>query len=325
MDGCSRLIGLTLLVAISTTASASDRHESRETVLAEVIELSEQHALNTGEVDWPAVKTAAAGILQQDKTDAGLSASIRFVLAKLEDRHSSYRPSATPARTDQPPASAPAPAPIAASSQSPGGHPVLAVNAWSGRDARQAAKDVRSELVSMLHQERCGIIVDFSHNRGGNMWPMVAGVLPVLSEGLLGGFREREGERTSIVSTGNGLLLSGSPHFLNAVDLPQPEFRPRHIAVIIGSRTASSGEITALLFRGQENARFFGQKTAGVPTGNRTFKLENGAMLHLTVAVTFDRSGREHLEPLVPDVETATPVEAADSWINSMCDSRGAS
>src|SRR5690606_12126045 len=134
-----------------------------------------------------------------------------------------------------------------------------------------AATDTRQALVTALSKESCGMILNFSQNSGGNMWPMVMGVLPLLSEGVLGGFEGRDARRTSIVSTGSGLLVAGADHFLNALALPQPTYRPDHVAVILGERTASSGEIVALLFKGQNNVRYFGQRTAGVPTANQTF------------------------------------------------------
>lgn len=321
MRNMYRAIGLTSLFLCLSAAAETPQDSERESVLARVIEVSEKHALNADRVDWPSVSATASGILRRDTSEDGLTASVRYVLSKLQDRHSLYRP-------PQPRLAAgrakPKPKPIAGLSISPAGTPILAVNSWAGQEIPQAAAEVRQELVAALSTEPCGIILDFAQNSGGNMWPMVMGLLPLYSEGTLGGFVDRDGKRTSIVSTGTGLLVGGSDHFLNAVGLAQPVSQPTYIALILGKRTASSGEITALLFKGQKNIRYFGEHTAGIPTANQIFNLQNGAMFALTTAVTIDRNGSRYTTAIAPDVETDDPVGAADNWIKRSCSSQGA-
>ena len=307
--------GLILFLVTTTAVADTPQGAPKKAVLDRVVEISQQNALNTLKVDWPSVVRTSTEILEKDNTDTGLSASIRYVLSKLQDHHSSYRPSQV--KTDA--SKAQSPAPIATSSLTKAGTPILAINSWSGRDARSAATQARHELITALDQKKCGMILDFSQNGGGNMWPMVMGVLPLLTEGTLGAFEDRDAKRTSIVSTGNGLLVAGSPHFLNAPSLPLPSFQPDYIAIVLGPRTASSGEITALLFKGQSNVRFFGQRTAGVPTANRVFPLPNGGTLALTTSVTLDRNGNKYSAPIVPDLVTDEPIDAAGSWINNAC------
>lgn len=311
------LVAIASLAAFHASAESAPQHDHNKAILNSVVEISEKNALNASKVDWPSAKHTATSMLANDSTDVGLTTAVRYVLSKLQDRHSSYR---LPSQTSQPSTNAPqSPKPIAAASVSPTGNPLLVVNSWGGRDVRSAAIRVRQELNTALSQKSCGIIVDLSPNSGGNMWPMVMGLLPLLTDGTLGAFEDRDKKKTSIVSTGNGLLMGGSPHFLNALDLPKPMHDPRHVAIVIGQRTASSGEITAVLFKSQGNVKFFGHPTAGVPTANRTFTLENGALLALTTATVQDRSGRIYVEPLAPDVEADDPIGAADSWLKDTC------
>lgn len=310
---------LVLLLAVPGAVAAPDKPApSRTVILDRAVELARKEALNASRVDWPATIDVAKKILQQDNTEVGLAASIRFVLGKLQDRHSFYRPPISQSAGSSP-AIPQQPKPIAKASSTPGNVPVLTVVSWAGRDMGSATATVRNELVSALAQRPCGIVVDFSSNPGGNMWPMVMGILPLYTDGMLGAFEGRDGRKSSIVSTGDGLLFDDSPHFLSRLALAQPTARPAYIAVVIGPRTASSGEITALLFKGQPNAKFFGQKSAGVPTANRTFTLENGALLGITTAVTLDRNGNRYDGPLVPDVETREPHAAAEEWLKGVC------
>ena len=311
----SQKFGFVLLLAIVPALADTPQSQPTSAVLDRVLEISEQDALNAPSVDWPSVASTSKEILAKDDTETGLTTSIRYVLSKLQDHHSTYRPPQAKGVADR---TRPL-VPIASSSKSPEGTPVLSINSWSGRDAKLATTDARQALVKALDQEHCGLILDFSQNGGGNMWPMVMGVLPLLTEGTIGAFENRDSVRTTIVSTGKGLLVSGSPHFLNYVSLPSPTYLPNYIAIVLGKRTASSGEITALLFKGQSNVRFFGQRTAGVPTSNRVYPLPNGGTLALTTAVTLDRDGNKYSEPIVPDLETDKPIDAADSWISTSC------
>ncbi|HEU4616655.1 MAG TPA: S41 family peptidase [Gammaproteobacteria bacterium] len=123
-------------------------------------------------------------------------------------------------------------------------------------------------------------------------------------------------------------------------------YRPRradpYVAVLLGDRTASSGEIVAAAFRGSPRHRFFGVPTSGLATGNKSFTLSDGATLVLAVAATSDRTGDMLLGPLEPDEATpdaaperaaAAPatseqsahepraIERAASWLRGRCES----
>lgn len=200
--------------------------------------------------------------------------------------------------------------------------PVLAVNAWAGREQAVAVRQLRQALNAALAKPGCGLILDFSRNSGGNMWPMVIGLLPLLPDGTLGGFEDRDAQQTRIVSAGGKLLIDGSPHFLGTLDLQQPAALPQRLAIVVGDRTASSGEITALMFKGQRNAIFFGRPSAGIASANKVFALPNGGSIALTSAATLDRSGRRHTGPIFPDVASDVPVLAADQWVRSACTTR---
>ena len=62
------------------------------------------------------------------------------------------------------------------------------------------------------------------------------------------------------------------------------------LAVLTGPATASAGESVVIALKGRPHTRFFGQPTAGLPTGNRTFTLPDGAVIALTTTVELDRN-----------------------------------
>ena len=66
-----------------------------------------------------------------------------------------------------------------------------------------------------------GWIVDLRHNRGGNMWPMVAGLGPLLGEGRAGAFVDPDGGATwwgyqdnASIYNGDRLVTVASPYRL---------------------------------------------------------------------------------------------------------------
>lgn len=63
------------------------------------------------------------------------------------------------------------------------------------------------------------------------------------------------------------------------------------VAVIINIATGSSGEITALGFKGRENTIFIGENTYGATTSNVIRNLPFGAYMALTVGYDCDRNG----------------------------------
>ena len=102
--------------------------------------------------------------------------------------------------------------------------------------------------------------------------------------------------------------------------------RSAPVAVLYGPGTASSGEATAISFRGRDDTRSFGAPTFGVSTANRSFHMRDGALLVLTTSTMGDRTGKVYGGKLTPDEEVAGPativrgeiddvVRAAMNWL----------
>lgn len=170
---------------------------------------------------------------------------------------------------------------------------------------------------------RCGWVVDVSSNGGGNMWPMLFGLLPLLhgtqdTQGaLIGAFRSADGllwwrQAEGEVVQGNASMLRSrqGAYRLRAGTAP--------VAVVMGAGTASSGEAVALAFRGQPGSRSFGQPSAGFSTGNRPTTLVDGTTLLLTHNVMTDRNGQGDGGRMQPDQATASgpaTLAAAQAWL----------
>lgn len=71
------------------------------------------------------------------------------------------------------------------------------------------------------------------------------------------------------------------------------------VALITNIATGSSGEVTALAFKGRENTIFIGEKTNGKTTANIIVDLPFGAYMTLSTGFDCDRNGNfyQHIEP----------------------------
>lgn len=313
------LFGCTL-VGCAAAVFAADPSSTADPVVAQAIALARDNALKADTVDWATVEREAHAFASAEPGEAGRTAAIRSVLKALGDGHSSYRPPQALLSADPPkPTPEKARRPIAESATGARfGH--LIVNAWTGpSEAVPAATGaVRDALVRSLAVDRCGLIVDVSSNQGGNMWPMMGGIAPLYDEGTLETFENRAGMRQRVNVRGGVLHMNESafPRVENLASLPH---KPAYVAILLGHRTASSGEILALGFKGQPNVRFFGRPTAGATTANTSHRLENGGLLALTTSRILDRGDRAHHGPVLPDQETDDAVAAAEAWLAERC------
>lgn len=133
----------------------------------------------------------------------------------------------------------------------------------------------------------CGWVVDLRRNAGGNMWPMLHALRPILGE-----------ENPFTYQYGKGPFDGRATY---ALKRPDPA-----IAVLLSRLTVSSGELVAIAFRGPATTRFFGEPTAGLSTSNLSIPMVDGARLVVTTTRARDRTGRVYEGAIEPDVAVAT-------------------
>lgn len=161
----------------------------------------------------------------------------------------------------------------------------------------------------------CGFVVDLRGNGGGNVWPMLAGLEPLLGEGRSGGGRDRLGFYWGELHNGQAQIVDHGKaprtiaHTLTWAALPRLAKAP--VAVLLDDGVASSGEGLALSLSGRPNTRSFGAPTFGISTSNEGFDLSDGATLVITTGVMVDRGGKDHPSGVAPD-EAIDPHLAAD-------------
>jgi carboxyl-terminal processing protease len=161
-------------------------------------------------------------------------------------------------------------------------------------------KQLQDSLTKLNPAKLKGIIVDLRANTGGNMYPMILGVGNLFNKSKLGTFVSPGGKG------GDDWYIKGTALYIAKDKVltvaPFGKVNPRiKIAVLVSPFTASSGEATAISFKGQKNAKVIGDNTAGYTTANEsTYFL--GVQILLATSIEADRTGHIYHEYVTPDV-----------------------
>ncbi len=161
------------------------------------------------------------------------------------------------------------------------------------------------------HKEPMGRVIDLRGNTGGNMYPMIAAISPLLPDGVVLRFKGRK--RTTPIWLEAVIQSQNIP----AKFIFKCEETPT--AILTDGQTASSGEATLLCFRGLKHVRTFGAPTAGYASANQSHILKDGYLLAVTISGDMARTGEVFCDsPIVPDVRSAEPLKDAINWILSL-------
>lgn len=160
-------------------------------------------------------------------------------------------------------------------------------------------------VIDAIPDDVQGVVIDLRGNGGGDMYPMISSVHRFIPEGDIISFRNRKS--TMNISL-DYVLMCTEVKQLSPIECP--------VAILTDEGTGSSAEALLLCFRGLEKARVFGSATAGYASSNMPYNMKDGSVLVLTIGCDVARTGEEFCDdPIQPDVQTASPMEDAVSWI----------
>lgn len=325
-------------------AMAQSISESAEAYLDEALRIVQDNGLHADQVDWTEVKAKSLALVGTASEPADMYAAVDFVLKALnkhsflqlsekqmgrqtarrealglppyvrhmatedEREYSNYEKAFMfrrhPSLTLLPIGDKFAAAIVMPSA--PGGAPGTQTLVERTRIALDSAAEVS-----------CGYIVDLRGNGGGNTWPMVLGLQPLLGETDIGGSISSDGSRVRfIVRASESGIIDTDKRFQSewSTDMkPGPDLSAEPVAVLINQNTGSSGEAAAIAFIGRNNTKSFGRFTAGYTTSNKGFKLSDGVNMVVTVGEFFDRTDRRYPNGVEPEHVT-DPILEDTPW-----------
>ena len=131
-------------------------------------------------------------------------------------------------------------------------------------DNKQMALDIQSKVCKLINEGAQSWVIDLRYNGGGNMHPMAEGIALIIGNEIVGGSEGlTEGESSTWKIENNHFYYDGLS--IELEDDCNRLIKPQ-IAVLTSLYTASSGEAIAVMFKGKEKTKFFGQNTAGMIT-----------------------------------------------------------
>jgi carboxyl-terminal processing protease len=349
------LLAAMTLVVTSQAQNSTGVSAEATVYLDSALKIMQENFLHRDKINWEELHRETFAQASGAQSSVDTYPAIRFALAKLGDHHSYLQltpalsqteatrkpvladPSAMPKPPTRKP-SFPYPSPFRTRRVPEGGmvptptSPLALVvipsfaspNRNELDDFATAIQTVISELVA---HHPCGWVVDLRGNGGGNIWAMMAGIGPLLGDGVVkasldhdnvktlefyqnGGAGERAAGQDAVYAKSNvaPVILSNTPP----------------VAVLIDRETGSSAEGIAIAFRGRPVTNFFGESTFGAATSTFPFPLSDGAQIYLVVGTMLDKNGNEYPFGISPDQEilseatitTHDPVvRAASEWL----------
>ena len=287
--------------------------------LNNLIELMRNNSINRLTIDWQAFRNEVFSAAGAAQTIAELQPAIRVAITLLRDGHSSYR-SATGTTifvAQRSCAAAPLVDADHAVEHRHGSRHEL--RRAAARPPTAFARQIQDAIAAADRDDLIGWIVDLRSNGGGNMWPMIAGVGPLLGDGPLGYFINPLGTETPWEYRDGSSFSGGFP--VTTVTPPYRLRRPQpRVAVLSNIGIASSGEATLIAFRLRPNTRSFGEATCGLSTANATYPLSDGATLTLTTSVMADRAKNRFGDRIPPDevlTDQAQAIQRAIAWLQT--------
>lgn len=286
--------------------------------LNEVMVIMQDHSINRLTINWIDFRTKVFKAAGDASTDEDVNRGLKTALVELGDHHSFITRGTTGTfingtnNTDC----------VSNYTGAPDlrGNNIgyIRIAGYSGND-NAFAINIQKKIQEQDNADLTGWIVDLRGNTGGNMWPMLAGIGPILGEGISGYFIDPLGKEdwygyNSGNSQDNGTTINVVPFPYKLIN------QSPKVAVLTDAGTASSGEAITIAFINRPNTRSFGSATCGLSTANSGYPLSDGGRMNLTVAVMADRDKNKKGGPLPPDVLVKGDqevIDAAIEWLSA--------
>lgn len=308
-----------LLTLLIFSCKKDDIAPDAKAFLDEVLDIMESHSINKYKINWTEFRNSVFEKVGAAKTIEQSYIGVEEALILLNDHHSYFRKpdggllfgythscSAESFTTPSVPTNI--------------GY--IKVNQFSGssnsNEAIEFTQEIQSQISNSDISDIIGWIVDLRGNSGGNMYPMLAGIGPILGEGIAGYFVYPDNAISSWGYSNGGAFLNSSvlTHITNSYELINAN--PK-VVVLLDNAVASSGEVIAISFIGRENTKSFGASTCGQSTANMGYKISNNSTLVLTVANIGDRNMNIYGTQIKPDVvvNNENIIEQAIGWLEN--------
>jgi C-terminal processing protease CtpA/Prc len=300
-----------------TVKTFSDYIKSNDTkdYLNDAVDILKEHSIYKYTIDWESLRNEVLEMGKNAKNIEDTYPVIGYALTRLGDNHSLFMTPEEYKSYKDPDFAVPY-IPSELINNNIGYIKIPGFRGSGDEPAQQFAQQIQDKIKELDQSNIRFWIVDLENNTGGNVWPMLLGLAPLLGEGVKGYLVDADNNYFNWGISGGAVFYNDEP----ARELPNPyrlKNKIKKLAIIIGSSTASAGEAIAVSFKGAENTCFIGSPTQGKSTGNTGYTLSDGARIYVTRTKFADRNKNIYGVPIKPDIEASYGYtkEAAIQWI----------
>ena len=312
-----------LILSSCSTDDTIDRSvnvsQEAELFLNEVLEVMEVNSINRHQIDWADFRTKVFSKVDGAQTFQDTYPGIREALVLLNDNHSVFFKADGGSIFV---GSIQCSVQEIAKPTLPSNIGYVKVNSFSGSsndsEAISFAQEIQNQIIGDDHADLKGWIVDLRGNGGGNMYPMIAGIGPILGEGIAGYFIDADNNQTSWGFVDGASVIQGNS-VTKLDDSYELIITNPKVAVLLDNGIASSGEVVAISFIGRDGTRSFGAPTCGLSTGNTRFNFSHNCNMLLTTVVLADRNKNQYGREVIPDETTSNEdiISKAIEWLEN--------
>ena len=183
-------------------------------------------------------------------------------------------------------------------------------------DIEKESARIRNAVIKMYGQKIDRWIIDMRYNAGGNMHPMMAGIAPLIGDGMVGSLVNLNNEKLFDWEIKNGNFIYDGYQAVNLAN--KPVFKKQaKIAVLTSRWTESSGEVVATALKGRPATKFFGEATGGATTNTNGENIAGAIILNISTGIFCDRKGIAYEHNIPVDVEV--PFEVVKDPAKDAC------
>lgn len=315
------------MVSIAIICSCSKINENKH-IVSQALKITKEHAIHSETLDWSSIEQDVLQQADQVSSEKELYQVLQMLINRLGDNHSFLLTAEgkrwqrvekkTPAETKRTePRAKLRNAKIAYIEVNP-------MSSAAKQDMKTYAQTLYQTIIAAYHEDMTGWILDFRENTGGQLWPMLAGLSPLINSDIAGNAIYPNGDNWQWWAK-NGKAGVGENIHHQVDRQSDPVMSEKPIAILISNRTASSGEASVVSFIGKKGVCLIGEQTRGLATVNQPYELANGITLMLTSAYFGDRNKRVYPNGIEPgiivdnnaanDIDNDIQLNTAIEWL----------
>lgn len=294
--------------------------QSPQDYLRTALSLIESQDLFASRLNWAVERTAALSELERRPSYSAADQALQGVLSDLGDKHGHVtNATAFQQYIDEPTDAVPTGRML---SYHIGYITLPGVTAQANTPgARRYASAGLNLVAKLAHSGAQRWVIDLRNDGGGDMYPMLLAILPVIDERTMISFRTATNNTTSVTEHDSALYL-GTTLEMRSPQTPPPVTNRQTVAVLIGPDTGSAGEATLVSLLARPDTATFGQPTFGATTVPSFYSLGDGNLLMFATSAYVDRAGHTYTGPIPPahtagsTITNDQTLPSAEAWLN---------